>query len=641
MLSQVDSAVSKDSVRRKLSFNPIGGPSWTHTSVDEEDTEPCRPSEHTISDDGSALIPTEIGGEGLDTLAAFEVSKWKRIAQVSVAVIYCILSAGVVFGYAALKPILIDEGVYRNLCTKEELDRGETLCYNQDLRLNFMFTLAAVVTNISALPVGTILDTFGPRISGGIGSIFIGAGALCLALASLLPFDAYVPGYFLLALGGPFVFISSFQLSNTFPAHSGLILAMLTGAFDSSSSVFLLFRVLHGGIFSLRNLFLIYLIVPTFTLISQILLMPSTSYKTPGELVQQAEDVIAENVADGLEEAVSDIQEREEQLQTRTSQRKDTVSKIQDLLGDQQPRPSTTSQPAKTPNPQPRQPNDIWGVLHMASALRQIRSPYFILMTAFTILQMLRINYFIATINLQYQYLLSSPRLARQLNHIFDILLPTAGLLAIPFIGLILDRTRTLTVLSTLVACSTLIGVLGCIRHSLPAAYANIALFTLYRPFYYASISDYAAKVFGFQTFGKVYGLMICLAGVGNFMQVPLDMLTLRVFGKDPVPVNILLTALVFVAGGMLVVFVGWKGRERMGAVDVVVESGEAGAAINGNGALGRHAPRRVVRDSALDDEENDYGDGREPGERDPLIGAPERENVNGSTRAYESVRDG
>ncbi|KGQ01028.1 hypothetical protein PAAG_12279 [Paracoccidioides lutzii Pb01] len=599
-LAQVRPADSQNSVRRKLSFNPAAGPPWTHATVDDDgdddddndddQDEECQRSLLSISDDDSALMPNDTGSDGSDTLAAFEIPRWKRIAQVTVAVLNCLLSAGVIFGYAALKPILVEEGVYRNRCSKEELDRGESLCYNQDLRLNFMFTLSAVATNISALPVGSILDTFGPRFSGSIGSILIALGSLCLALASLLPFDTYVAGFFLLALGGPFVFISAFQLSNTFPTHSGLILAILTGAFDSSSAIFLLFRILHGGFFTLRNLFLMYLIVPAVILASQILLMPSTSYKTAGELIQQKEDVIAENATDGPPEG--------------------SLSRMK-----------------------ARRSNSVWGVLHMASALQQIRSPYFILMTSFAILQMLRINYFIASIGLQYESLLSSPQLANHLNHLFDLFLPLAGIVAIPFTGLILDRASTVTAVATLVCFSTLVGILGCIPHSLLAAYANVTLFTLYRPFCYASISDYAAKVFGFQTFGKVYGLMICLAGLGNFLQLPLDILTMKLFRRDPIPVNILLTIVVFVAGGILVLFVWWRGRERMGIVDVVVENGELGGVHSV-----RHAPsrkrrsrREIGRSVDLGEDDSDGG----PSERDRLLTASHREDGNGSACVY------
>jgi nitrate/nitrite transporter NarK len=80
-----------------------------------------------------------------------------------------------------------------------------------------MFTIAAVSTNVVALPVGTVLDRFGPRVCGIIGAASITIGALLFAFAEHFPIDGYIPGYLFLALGGPFIFISSFQLSNTFP----------------------------------------------------------------------------------------------------------------------------------------------------------------------------------------------------------------------------------------------------------------------------------------------------------------------------------------------------------------------------------------------------------------------------------------
>lgn len=55
-------------------------------------------------------------------------------AQVCVAVVYCFLAAGVVFGFAALKPILIRENVYRGFCSKEELDRDVSVCDGQEIR---------------------------------------------------------------------------------------------------------------------------------------------------------------------------------------------------------------------------------------------------------------------------------------------------------------------------------------------------------------------------------------------------------------------------------------------------------------------------------------------------------------------------
>ena len=54
--------------------------------------------------------------------------------QVATAVVYCLFAAGIVFGYAAIKPVLLEEDVYREYCTQEELDSDVRVCYQQELR---------------------------------------------------------------------------------------------------------------------------------------------------------------------------------------------------------------------------------------------------------------------------------------------------------------------------------------------------------------------------------------------------------------------------------------------------------------------------------------------------------------------------
>ena len=483
-----------------------------------------------------------------------------------------------VFGYAALKPVLIDEGAYRNLCTKEELDEGLSPCYAQEIRLNLMFTAAAVATNVCALPVGAILDRYGPKVSAIIGSFLIAIGALFFAFAQRAPFDAWLPGYIFLALGGPFAFISSFQLSNCFPDHSGLILALLTGAFDSSSALFLVFRILYektDGQLDTQKLFLIYLIVPVYILLVQVFVMPSASYKTVGEIVKQAEDEIHLLDADDSESG----QQQDEQA--RRERKEALEAEMTTLLE------SPTHKERTQREEQKNKRSGVWGVLHGYSAVQQIKTPWFWLITLFTLLQMTRINYFVATIRPQEEYLLHSRAKAKTVNDVFDVALPLGGVLSIPFIGAILDYTSTPAALTILVIVATVIGVLGCLPY-MWAAIANICLFVIYRPFYYTAVSDYAAKVFGFQTFGKVYGLIICLAGLFNFVQSPLDAMRHEVFHNDPIPVNLILLFLALIVGGALTIYVGRKSytleRDMLeDEAEGATESLMPGADVNGN----------------------------------------------------------
>lgn len=345
-----------------------------------------------------------------------------------------------------------------------------------------MFTIAAVSTNVVALPVGTILDRFGPRVCGIIGAVSITVGAVLFAFAEQLPVDAYIPGYLFLALGGPFIFISSFQLSNTFPQYSGLILALLTGAFDTSSAIFLIYRLIYQGTdggLTIKKFFLIYLFVPALILIVQITFMPSVSYKTVGELVTQAQEETSIHDSDDEIEDPAVVQRLQD---ARRIHRDSIVSEITSLLG--------TKDGAKQAKDEETKKNisGVWGALHGRTAKQQILTPWFILIALFTIVQMTRINYFVATIRTQYTYLFHNYDKAVEINNFFDVALPVGGVISVPFIGLLLDNTSTTFTLSLLVTVATTIGVLGVVPETW-AAYLNIALFVLYRPLYYTAVS--------------------------------------------------------------------------------------------------------------------------------------------------------
>ncbi|KAK1834677.1 major facilitator superfamily domain-containing protein [Podospora conica] len=500
---------------RKLSFNPLPQ-EWDPVTLDQ-----------------------------VHAVGAFEVPRWKRMLQVTVTVIYCLFAAGVVFGYAAIKPVLKDEGAYRDIC-QEQTSVSEDTCV--EIHLNLMFTVAAVTTNVAALPIGAILDHYGPRVCGLLGALFLAIGSATMAFENRLPFDGLLFGYTFLALGGPFTYISSFQLSNAFPRHSGLVLALLTGAFDASSALFLVYRIIYqrtSGAFTHRQFFLFYLAVPVIIVLCQFLILPAQSYKTVGELVEEIEDSPPPSTS------ADQIDEETALLQEESRAHRDAIT---DLLGTARADKQARREEAKNTI------SGVWGVMHNHPAWTQIKSPWFILICAFTVIQMTRINYFVATIRAQYEALFGSPDAAVEINNFFDLALPLGGLISIPFIGVFLDRTATATVLAVLVTCAATIGALGLVSNKV-AAYVGICLFVLYRPFYYTAVSDYSAKVFGFRTFGTVYGTIICMSGLLNFSQSGLDYLFHETFKGDPRPVNVMLLSLGLAVGVALVVFVSVRAK--------------------------------------------------------------------------------
>lgn len=518
----------------------------------------------------------------------------KRLLQVSCAMVWCLVAAGPVFGFAALKPILIEQGIYKDRCdvTTHDDDPSGVLCTNQDLALNGLFTVACMVTNISALPVGSILDKYGPRITGIIGAAIIMLGSLTLR-SSVTFIDTYLCGYTLLALGGPFVFISCFQLANSFPKNSGLILALLTGAFDSSLALFLGYRVIYFGWepIGLPKFFTYYTVVPVFIFLCQLFIMPAESYKTVGTLAKIAETAIDETGkpldrdlllpedrsdeeraalardnsfsslragdmygAQGSLAIASGIQTPTEttQLLQQYAQRRDSVI-LRASFTSKSSLKSVYEEVAE--DRLINKSGGVFGIMHGYTLYEQLKSPWFTLMTLFTTIQMLRINYFVATIKSQEEYLYGSVEVATTINHFFDLALPLGGICSIPFIGLVLDNLTTLTVLSILTVISVTIGVLGLFAW-IEGTYIGIILLVLYRPFYYTAVSDFCAKVFGFDTFGTIYGTIICFSGVCNILQQLLDGLTHLTFNMNPTPVNTVLTLLTVVFGGSLLYYV-------------------------------------------------------------------------------------
>lgn len=473
-----------------------------------------------------------------------------RVVQIACAILWCLFAAGPVFGFAALKPVLIAEGVYAELCETE-------LCVAQDLKLNRMFTIAAVMTNVAALLVGNILDRKGPRVCGFIGSVCIALGALSLSGFLRFISDPYITGYVLMALGGPFVFISSFQLANSFPRYSGMILALLTGAFDTSSAVFLIYRLFYQNVtrLPLHRFFLGYLVVPAFIFVCQLFIMPHESYKTLGSVQKLLIEGLDENgqllEGDDGSNIIPDIDERTSLLSANAAELGGNFQST-GLTRDGSRRKSVYEEYVE--NELTQKSGNVFGILDGEPVRKQLKSPFFILMCLFTTIQMIRINFFVATIRSQEQYLLGDD-LALHLNNIFDIALPLGGVVAIPFIGLILDNLKTVQVLVILLIVSLLIGIMGLVG-SFVLNLIGILMLVVYRPFYYTAVSDYSAKVFGFNTFGQVYGLLMCISGVFNYTQSYLDMYTKKYQHNNPTAVNLFLITNTIIWGAALISFI-------------------------------------------------------------------------------------
>jgi hypothetical protein len=396
-----------------------------------------------------------------------------------------------------------------------------------------------------------MLDRYGPKLCFLLGSACLTVGSILMSLAfQIEEFDGYTIGNFFLALGGTFIFLPSFQIANAFPMYGGSIVALVTGAFDASAAVYLFYRLAYDatdGAFKPQTFFLLYIMVPVAIAIAQLTFLPSENYKTVPQLemkIHRAEDAVRD-VHTSDEELPDD-----EMWKTRSARRKQRLDKLDQLVGD----PATRKKREEHQLDQ-LEASGVWGALHNKTAAQQMMTPWFILLTLLTVVQMVRMNYFIASIREQYTYMLGSIDLAARVNEFFDVALPLGGVLSTPFLGMLLDNVSTPGVLLILVLMIAAIGIFGSIS-ALWAGYVNVLLFVVLRPLYYSAMSDYATKVFGFATFGRVYGTIICFSGLVNLSQTGIDALTKGVFEGNPIPVNIFLAGSAVMVGTALVTYV-------------------------------------------------------------------------------------
>jgi MFS family permease len=410
--------------------------------------------------------------------------------QVATGIVACWLSAGIVFGFAALKPVLIAEGVYSDLChtSGERIDRYDMPCDKQDMALNLFFIVASVTANVSSLLAGSALDTYGRRACWIVGCICLTVGSLLMGTSfAIRQFDGYIVANVLLSLGGTFIFVPSFRLANAFPKYSGMIVALVTGAFDASAAVFLLYRLLYeatDGRFSIDTFFYGYTAVPALLVMAEFAYMPPSPYHNITELerkIDKAQDDSRD--AHESDQEVEDMDELTMIQNARADRRLAKLSSIEDVAGNTDHR-----EERRRIKVERQTTSGVWGVLHGLPAQKQMLTPWFSLILVLTTIQMMRMNYFIATIRAQYQFMLGSERPAGAINRFFDIALPVGGVASTPFIGVLLNNFSVPAVFATLTVFIAAIGVLNCLPY-VWAGYATVVAFVIFRPLYYSAVS--------------------------------------------------------------------------------------------------------------------------------------------------------
>ena len=169
---------------------------------------------------------------------------------------------------------------------------------------------------------------------------------------------------------------------------------------------------------------------------------------------------------------------------------------------------------------------------------------------------MLRFNFYIASVDDQLnQYV---PEYASDLKRLYDYMLPLGGIVAVAPIGWLLDSFAIHVSFILLFVMGLAFGLLSLVP-TFWAQITAISIFVVLRPMFYTCASEFVARVFGFATFGKVYGLITLTSGLFNFVQTWLLELTRSQLDHNFNIVNIGLTVTVILFASLFPTYITVK----------------------------------------------------------------------------------
>ncbi|KAL1023639.1 hypothetical protein UPYG_G00043860 [Umbra pygmaea] len=456
----------------------------------------------------------------------------------------CLCFAGVVFGWASIVFVLKSDGYFTDLCVNTTTGPNHTVltdCSGQDEQFSLVFTVASFMNNFLTLPNGYIFDRFGTMATRLLAICLYTTGTLMVAFSNAALSMLLFPAMSLITVGGILFLITNIQVGNLFGSHRSTIITLYNGAFDSSSIIFLIFKVLYEGGVSLCSSFLILSICSIVHLLRTFLLMPSTHIPYP----------LPEGFTYGMSFGMSksyNVEEFEKTQETETGEKTEGPVDTEIIR----------LQPEEGAEPQHS------GKEPVVSFRSCVLSWFFMWHLVWLSVMQLRHYLFIGTLNPLLNRLANNDSaLVSQYTNAFAFT-QLCGVLCAPWNGLLMDRHKgrplppgetekeadlrasSLSLFLTSFQC--LLFSICASAPLLPLQYLTFILQVLNRSFLYGGNAAFISIAFPGIYFGKLYGVVMSLSAVVSLLQYPCFALVKGALGGDPFYVNIALTALTLLA---------------------------------------------------------------------------------------------
>ncbi|NWT76802.1 S43A3 protein, partial [Prunella himalayana] len=464
----------------------------------------------------------------------------KRLGTLLSGLLECGAFCGIIFGWASLVFVLKDLGYFEGLCQPSatpspNLTLGSD-CSGQDEQFSLVFTIGSFMNNFLTFPMGVVFDRFGTAAARLIAISLYAGGTLLVAFSTPELAVLLFPAMSMLSVGGMLLILTNMQVGNLFGNYRSIIITLYNGAFDSSSAIFLIVKLLYERGLSLRAMFLFLAACSAWHLLRSLFLMPRTRipYPLPPDY----------DYGYGGQPAPCRGSGDRGGWVPPCGQRVLSPGQVQPQQGTQ----GDTGAAAGCGG-------DAAGTPFRACACSWLFGWH----VAWLSVMQLRHYLFIGTLNPQLEHLAGGDHaLVSTYTNAFAFT-QLCGVLCAPWNGLILDRHKrgkgprpdgnwVLAALADLrsavlslvvtVALCLLFSVLAAVP-ALPAQFGTFALQVISRSFLYGGNAAFLAIAFPPQHFGKLYGLAMALSALVALLQYPCVALVQGPLQGDPFYVSV------------------------------------------------------------------------------------------------------
>uniref|UniRef100_A0A3Q0REJ5 Solute carrier family 43 member 1a n=1 Tax=Amphilophus citrinellus TaxID=61819 RepID=A0A3Q0REJ5_AMPCI len=215
---------------------------------------------------------------GVSLIQAYRRRWWMAVT----AVLENLLCSAVLLGWGSLLIMLKKEGFYSHLCSEEWLS-----CVDQEEMLNLGFTIGSFLLSATTLPLGILMDKYGPRPIRLMGSSCFGLSCVMMAVSAYKPRVLSELIFLALSLngfGGICLTFTSITLPNMFGALSSTIMSLMIGSYASSAVTFPGVKLIYDVGVSFTAIMWTWAGLAGFVFMNCFINWPKEGFPTPDEL---------------------------------------------------------------------------------------------------------------------------------------------------------------------------------------------------------------------------------------------------------------------------------------------------------------------------------------------------------------------